>query len=343
MAQPRNRILLATLYSTVALIILVGTLTLIFTDSTYFHHDRRARGRFIMKGRVTVQATPAEAMADHSQKLKYYKKVLGVSGFTDQQVTHPILKSFITDGEKCQNCLPNYFIRATENDKSKYRGGTAVFLHHLKSGGTTIRTCLNKLLAMPYTWNGKTEKRALNQVFICDFSFNKRVIWKHLRNEKSRLSYHFLGGAAVMGICDDIDGMLQPCSYFTLLRDPIDRAVATYYYCIVRPGDELCTTNQLNATEANITQWVLHQRSYLFTQLTFDVRYCDRFSQEAERSMTCWYRQRVLMEQADVETTLKFLLEDMIDRFAVIGMLDHLEESLAMFEKVRVEKIYHFD
>ena len=44
------------------------------------------------------------------------------------------------------------------------------------------------------------------------------------------------------------------------------------------------------------------------------------------------------MEQADVETRFQFLLEDMIDRFAVIGMLDHLEKSLAMFEKVRVEK-----
>ena len=45
------------------------------------------------------------------------------------------------------------------------------------------------------------------------------------------------------------------------------------------------------------------------------------------------------MEQANLETKLHFILEDMTDRFAVIGMMDHFEESLSMFETVRVEKI----
>ena len=38
------------------------------------------------------------------------------------------------------------------------------------------------------------------------------------------------------------------------------------------------------------------------------------------------------MKQADLETRLQFTLEDMMDR---VGMLDHFQESLAMFEKVQ--------
>ena len=137
-------------------------------------------------------------------------------------MAHPILGTFLTDSEKCSNCLPNYFIRASESDKPEYRCGPVAFLHRLKSGATTIHVCLRKLLGKPYTWNGKTEKRNMGEI---------------------------------------TDGIIQPCSYFTLPRDPINRAVATYFFCRLKPREELCATHQLQATQADISQWVLHQRS----------------------------------------------------------------------------------
>ena len=355
------------LYSRLLLVFLVGTLVIIFTALTHLHLDRRARGYTITK-----RATPV--IAARSKYPSYYKKLVDAPGYAEDQatVTHPLNESFITHSEKCynctkklvdvaedqaivkhplrresfiphsekcHNCLPNYFIRADESDKSKYRRGTVGFLHHLKSGGTTIHSCLRKLLSTPYTWNGKTEKRR-NRVFIEDFGFDKRKSWKKL-NETSRLAYHFLGGTAVMGLCDDfqIDRTPPPCSYFTVLRDPIDRAVATYFYCKVRPSDMLCATHKLKATQSNITEWALHQRSFLFTQLTLDRQFCARFSMKEQWSVPCWHRQRIAMEQANLETKLHFILEDITDRFAVIGMLDHLEESLSMFETVRFKKI----
>ena len=332
-----------TFYSRVAsllYLIIIGslTLTLLFT---YYLIDRRTRGPISSMESVVVLANSPPRLATRPQilNISYHTKVLGAAGFTRERMVHPILDTFLTDSEKCSNCLPNYFIRASESDKPKYRRGTVGFLHHLKSGGTTIHSCLRKLLSMPYTWNGKTEKR-LNPVFIEDFGFDKRMSWKKL-NETSRLAYHFLGGTAVMGLCDDfqIDRTPPPCSHFTVLRDPIDRAVATYFYCKVKPSDMLCATHKLNASQSNITEWALHQRSFLFTQLILDRRFCARFSIKEQWSVPCWYRQRIAMEQANLETKLHFILEDMTDRFAVIGMLDHLEQSLSMFETVRVEKI----
>ena len=234
---------------------------MIFAGLSYFHLDRSARG-YVSKRKAT------SVVAEHSKNLK---KLLGLPDYAKDQatVTQPVRESFVTQREKkCHNCLPNYFIRADESDKSKYRRGTVGFLHHLKSGGTTIHSCLRKLLSAPYTWNGKTVKRRLDQVFIQDFVW---MSWKKL-NERSRLPYHFLGGFAVMGLCDhfQIDRTPPPCSYFTVLRDPIDRAVATYFYCKVKPEDRLCATNKLKATQSNITEWALHQRSFLFTQLTVD-------------------------------------------------------------------------
>ena len=306
---------------------------MIFAELSYFHLDRSARG-YVSKRKAT------SVVAEHSKNLSYYKKLLGLPDYAKDQatVTHPVRESFFTQREKkCHNCLPNYFIRAGESDKSKYRRGTVGFLHHLKSGGTTMHSCLRKLLSRPYTWNGKT---SVNQVYKEGFGFVDRVLWKNL-TEKSRLAHHFVGGSSVMGLCDDFQIYeTLPCSYFTVLRDPIDRAVATYFYCKVRSWDMLCATNQLKATEANISQWALHQRNFLFTQLTFDVRYCQGASKDTQRSAPCWYRQRAIMEQADLETRFQFIVKDLTDRFAVIGILDHLKESLSMLETVRVEKIH---
>jgi hypothetical protein len=281
-------------------------------------------------------------VGDHSQDVDYFNRAQNISYhktvfrsipmYSQQGMTHTILDEFVVDRKKCSNCLPNYFIRATDSDKPKYRSGTLAFLHHLKAGGTTILDCMGKLFRQTYKWNGISQT-GFGNVSVIHFDFNRRMLWNHLWGEKERLKFLFIGGAGVLGICNDIDGMIQPCSYFTLLRDPIDRAVATYFFCQLNPYDELCATFQLSAVRANITDWVLHQRNYLFTQLTFDVRYCDRFSFQASR-LTCWYRQRSLMEKTNLGSTLKFVLDDMIDKFAVIGILEYFQESLDMFEEV---------
>ena len=161
-AQRRKDRPLATVDSRSPFTFLAGTLVIgtlmIFAELSYFHLDRSARG-YVSKRKAT------SVVAEHSKNLSYYKKLLGLPDYAKDQatVTQPVRESFFTQREKkCHNCLPNYFIRAGESDKSKYRRGTVAFLHHLKSGGTTMHSCLRKLLSRPYTWNGKT---SVNQVY----------------------------------------------------------------------------------------------------------------------------------------------------------------------------------
>jgi hypothetical protein len=243
--------------------------------------------------------------------------------------------SLIIRDEKCHNCLPNYFLGANTSEPSIYRGGIAGFLHHLKAGGTTVHDCINKLVSTTYTWNKETKKRNPRGLFIRNFSYDKRASWQRQSTE-ARLQHHFLGGIAVHGVCDAFQDSVKPpsCSYFTMLREPIDRIVSSYYYCKMRPIDILCASSKLRASEANITQWAFHQESYLFTQLTIDSGYCSRFPQTVKRPVPCWYRERAIHEQTDLEPTLEFILKDLPDRFAVIGLFEHFQESLAMFEKV---------
>jgi hypothetical protein len=306
-------------------------LLLIFTDSY-----------FVLYGNSDMKKLYLVANGnDHSTR--YDKKLLDAKR-EQVTITHRIHESdslFVLQNEQCHNCLPNYFIHANKTDPSNYRRGIVGFLHHLKAGGTTVHNCIWKLVSTSYSWNGKTERRHPNQVFIVNFDYHRRALWKK-KSIEARLQFKFLGGIAAMGVCEDFqDSETQPsCSYFTMLREPIDRIVSSYFYCKVRPTDILCATKQLDASQANIVQWALHQRSFLFTQLTIDYRYCNRFPQTMRRTAPCWYRQRALEEQTDLGLILQFILEDLTNRFAVIGIFDHFQESLSMFEKVRVKKYF---
>jgi hypothetical protein len=278
----------------------LGILVIVITSCTYFH----SRHRYIKR---TEPEGGGYLICGRAQE-------------TRESAIH---------NEKCHTCLPNYFIRANRSDQLRYRRGTVNFLHHLKSGGTTIYSCLRRLTSRPYTWNDKTERRIPTHIFIQYLSPQKRDSMK----KQILGSYHFIAGIAVMGLCDDLKS-LPSCSYFTVLRDPINRVISSYFYCKVRPTDILCATKQLNAREAGIVQWAIHQRSFLFTQLTLDYRLCKEPSSKPLQSAPCWYRQRAVQEQTDLECTLQSVLEDLADRFAVIGILDYLQESLSMLEKV---------
>lgn len=248
----------------------------------------------------------------------------GVSGSITMQ--HGMLDSFSTDGEKCRNCLPNFFIKSDKVDRSRYRNGIAVFLLHLKSGATTMHRCLEKLLSLPEKWNNRLPTGL--------FNIDSRLFWKHMLSEFDRTSYKYIDGPHVMGMCDDVDVTMKPCSYYMLLRDPIERAVSSYFYCKVKYKDELCATLQLDARKVDVKKWALHQRSFLFAQLTFDIGYCNMSKETQRIQLPCWYRQRMLIEQTDLQPMLEFVLNDLINRFAVIGMLDNFEESMDMFTQV---------
>ena len=70
-----------------------------------------------------------------------------------------------------------------------------------------------------------------------------------------------------MGMCDDVTEKAWPCSYFIVLRDPVARIVSSYFYCKREPDDMLCASPQLDARNASLREWAVHQRSFLLVSL----------------------------------------------------------------------------
>lgn len=243
-----------------------------------------------------------------------------------------VLDFFMTNTGKCKNCLPNYFVKSHPGNRFQYRRSTAVFIHHQKSGGTTLRKCLRDLLGEPNRLATRSGQRMTGTSFMGSMHTDSVLLWTHLLNKNARNNYQYIEGPNTMGICDTVLNE-QPCSYYLLLRDPFDRALSTYFYCKVEKDDLLCASNQMDANKAHIKEWAIHQRSFLFAQLTFDIHYCN-MSRLQQQQLPCWYRQRAMMEETDLQERLKFVLSDLVHRFAVIGMLERFQQSLVMFEKV---------
>jgi hypothetical protein len=293
----------------------IAAVVILFSVNAYFRQSNQKT--------VRMRKTAENGI---SEDKKYHIQRVSVLGGATLQLR--VLDSFIINTEKCQNCLPNYFLKLQPGSETRYQSGTAVLIHHQKSAGTALRKCLKDLVGAPDRLNHITGAK-----FIGSMHTDYVLLWKHLLSERTRNSYQYMEGPNVMGICDMVPSK-RPCSYYLLLRDPIDRAVSAYLYCKVERDDLLCASNQADASTVDIKKWVIHQRSFLFAQLTFDVQYCN-MSRLQQQQLPCWYRQRILMEeQASIDQQLEFLLSDLVDRFSVIGMIDDYEESLAMFKKV---------
>ena len=304
---------------------LAAAVVILFTVIAYFRQSKQNRLQLRSGTDKALRMRRIATPGGTERILKYHIQHISVLGGATLELR--VLDSFITDTEKCKNCLPNYFLKSHSGYKSKYQSGTAVLIHHQKSGGTTLRKCLKDLLGAPDRLDHMT-----GATFMGSMHTDYVLLWIHVLSESTRNNYQYIEGPNVMGICDTVPNT-QPCSYYLLLRDPIDRAVSTYFYCKVERDDQLCATDQTDASKVDIKTWVIHQRSFLFAQLTFDIRYCN-MSRRQQQRLPCWYRQRTLMEETNLDQRLEFVLRDLVDRFAVIGMLDRFEESLVMFEEV---------
>ncbi|XP_062512132.1 uncharacterized protein LOC134187967 [Corticium candelabrum] len=288
---------------------------------------RRMRDVAVMATSQMVVVVPQEKRTTHAYHIQH------VTLFGGAALQLIVFDSYVINTEKCRNCLPNYFLKPQKDGNLRYREGTSVLVHHQKSGGTTLRLCLRQLVGPPDILASRNGERIGDRQFVGSMHTDGRLVWRNILSKKSRSKYKFIEGPNVMGICDEMGVGERLCSYYLMLRDPIDRAVSTYFYCKVEQDDQLCASRQMNATTVSLKEWVIHQRSFLLTQLCFDVRYCNMSRLEQQR-LPCWYRQRSLMERVDVRPVVKFVVDDLVDRFAVIGMLDKYGESLQMFEKV---------
>ena len=232
------------------------------------------------------------------------------------------------------NSLPNYFLHApSESRLSPYQRGAVVFLHHHRSAGTAMKECLNRI--------ARNNSFAMSPVMGSD----DRVDWEeHVsRDGANRNRFKLHRGQFTFGLC----GVLQKdCSYFTILRDPMDRAVSSYQYCQHAFGDEMCKFS--NANEMTLRQWILHQGSLLFQQLLFRPQWCQQAAGNGTKreryesvvdpdKVPCWIRHKTQLAgipESHTTNLVGYIVNNLDRWFAAIGLFEELENSLKLFEHI---------
>ncbi|XP_077870076.1 uncharacterized protein LOC144363028 [Saccoglossus kowalevskii] len=235
---------------------------------------------------------------------------------------------------------PNHFMYRHRGETSpvpSYKDHSIVFLHNHKSGGTTMKTCLQKII----------EVRSLAPYYgLWNDNVVRAIETARTLEEKSRLyvtPYAF-------GLCDTID---EPrCSYFTVLRDPYERVISSYEYCKKARVDPHCAAS--DARQLSLKEWVLHQGSYFFRQLLFNpeeicsdltrrqqvVKLIDKdeYLGRKRRYPPCWYRHKLLLDDVitkqEKQVILQYMLDNLENWFTAIGITEEYDTTLRLLQTV---------
>ncbi|XP_070539680.1 uncharacterized protein [Ptychodera flava] len=238
-----------------------------------------------------------------------------------------------------KNYLPNFYTRRNvgadnrwPNDLS-YTNSTIVFVDNHNSAGGVMKECLSAIatnLSLPkpsLVWNNNVGK-----------------FYKGIKAEGSDQSLDklYLGGFS-FGVCDYTN---EPCSYYTVIREPYERIIASYVYC--KGKRELpCQVRNAKGRPLSLKEWALRQGSFFFRQLLHNPEVCglDYLSKIAElrepddpsaTTMPCWYKNKLvldkIMTREDKHQVLDFILEHIETWFSVVGITDEYDTFLRVLQ-----------
>ena len=238
------------------------------------------------------------------------------------------------------NTAPNRFLHATSATShrpepvAQNQNSVVVFLHDHRSAGTEIKHCMDQI----------SKKKALASSR--DMTSQERLRWDSGESFegkiKDKLKFH--KGKFAFGMCDTVG---VPCSYFTMLRDPMTRAVSSYNYCKQALGDELCGV--VNANKVTLRDWILHHGSLMFRQMLYRSDTCENDYNVTLYNLTdtenlmdpsqlpCWYKHKISMatiDDVELRQLSDYVVENLDKWFSVIGILEEFHDSVKMFEHV---------
>lgn len=140
-----------------------------------------------------------------------------------------------------------------------------VFHAQHKSGGNTIAGILRE-----HTKDilGKDDRSSSHKCDVRDWQYSSARcnLPKTLaRNARSRpISVY---GGYSLSLAHDEKLSHSRCRWFTMVREPVDRLVSSYFHCKLHAKDPLCASSVLSAKSATIEQWAEHWGNYLFREL----------------------------------------------------------------------------
>jgi hypothetical protein len=107
--------------------------------------------------------------------------------------------------------------------KSYERDATLIFLHMPKAGGNTIRLIIKQHYPDDRVFNFGADPYVIRETFLA-------------MSSEQRQYYRLVAGHFHFGIHAYVN---QPYHYITMLRDPVDRVISTYYYIRENPNHYL--------------------------------------------------------------------------------------------------------
>jgi len=126
----------------------------------------------------------------------------------------------------------NNLAKGAEQEKS------VIFIHIPKTGGTTFRTIIN-------------QQYEPQSVFLFKRPPEKSLAeFKGLPEAKKR-EIKFIQGHMRFGLHEFFP---QPCTYITILRDPVDRVISLYYFILRNP--ENAVHNEVVSKNMSLKDWV---------------------------------------------------------------------------------------
>ncbi|XP_071503795.1 uncharacterized protein [Diadema antillarum] len=244
------------------------------------------------------------------------------------------------------NSLPNYFTTAAKSpaEQVKYRDGVIVFNHVNKAAGTSTKSCLHQLVSE----SGRSLGPVLTQ------GGRKRL---EIKLDNGRLLHDTLMGGYAFGICDSCAHLSCTCSYFTFLRDPYERVISSFTYCQKRWRDQTCSSLG-PPKDTSLREWAIFQGSYFFRQLLLKPWFCRKqdgtntinvrnfselsgipeSSNQSFANASCWLKEKFILRSSltstDMDDLLQYCVDHLEDWFAVIGLTQEYDLSLAMLERV---------
>lgn len=179
-----------------------------------------------------------------------------------------------------------------------------IFLHIPKAGGSTLHWIIER-------------QYEPNPIFTIDGSRFRESIDEFKRlPEEQRRKIKVLKGHMYFGLHEFLPG---PSSYITILRDPIERVISTYYYTLLHPnqGDFETVTSQRMSLKDFVSSGINRMVNNGQTRIL-----CGEPKLDAD----------IAFGQCPAEM-LELTKRNLREHFAIVGLLERFDESLILLKR----------
>ncbi|KAJ8036222.1 hypothetical protein HOLleu_20136 [Holothuria leucospilota] len=205
--------------------------------------------------------------------------------------------------------------------REEFRDAVVNYMHVPKSGGTTMKECM-KVIA---------RRRHMTSPVLLHTDSRVKETESILNEDESGIMRDiplFMGDYS-FGFCDVIHEKVgKNCSAFIMLREPFDRLVSHYFYCIKLnqsvPGIPDCRTHP-------IKEWAMSTKSILWNQLFTDIDCSRRQDGKWQCATNCKALPNAYILSQNV-SYLQSVVASLDKHFSVIGLTEDYPNSLRMLQ-----------